>query len=553
MSTGTKRVPLEGSTKEKPKNAEVVGPPPAVEFQVTVMVRRMKALPTPDTYEQARLSDRKKVSRQEHAAQYGADSADIARVEEFARENGLRVVRSNAAQRSVVLAGTPDAFDKAFEVHLKTYKTPTHTFRGREGDICIPENLRDVITSVTGLDNRPFARPHVRVRKQAPLVVGVAHGAATAAAAEIPKGFAPNQIATLYNFPTGLTGKGQTIAILELGGGFRQEELDKYFTSIGVKSPSVAAASFAGGGTNNPGTDALDPQNADVEVMLDIQVVGAVAPDAKIVVYFGTDASDRSFLAVMNAIIHDTVNQPDIVSISWGGPEDAATVQFRREFDQLLQSAAHMNITVCAASGDNGSADFRPDDTNWDGGAHVDFPASSPNILACGGTQISVSNSHITGEVAWHDGQNDGTGGGVSRKFSLPTYQKTAGVPDAANPAGPVKRGVPDVAGDAAPRSGYRVLCDGQSFPDPSQNLPPVGGTSAVAPLWAGLSALLNEGLGHPIGFPNALLYKLAGTGAFNDVVSGNNGDYKTTKGWDPCTGLGSPNGSKLLQALKAS
>jgi len=553
MSAGPKRVRLEGSTREKAKNAEVVGVPRAEEFEVTVMVRRKKELPAPETYAAIKASERERVSCEEHAAEYGASADDIAKVEAFARENGLRVVRSSAAERSVVLAGTPDAFNKAFDVSLKTYKTATQTYRGREGDISIPENLRGVITSVTGLDNRPFARPHFRVHRGALRAVGAAHGAAaTAHAVNIPEGFAPNQIAALYNFPSGLTGKGQTVAILELGGGFRSEELNTYFRSIGVTPPKVTAGSYPGGGTNSPGTDALDPQNPDVEVMLDIQVVGAVAPDANIVVYFAPDASDNSFLGVMNAIIHDTVNRPDIVSISWGGPEDEGTAQFRKEFDQMLQSAAHMNITVCAASGDNGSADFRANDPNWDGRAHVDFPASSPNIVACGGTQITVAGNQITGEVVWHDGQNDGTGGGVSREFRLPPYQKGVGVPDAVNPTGPIKRGVPDVSGDAAPGSGYRVLCDGQAFPDPAKNLPPVGGTSAVAPLWAGLTALLNEGLGHPMGLPNALLYKLVGTAAFNDVTSGNNGDYQAKAGWNPCTGLGSPNGAKLLQALTA-
>jgi kumamolisin len=287
--------------------------------------------------------------------------------------------------------------------------------------------------------------------------------------------------------------------------------------------------------------------------MLDIQVAGAVAPAAKIVVYFAPDATDQSFLAVMNAIVHDAVNRPNIVSISWGGPEDEGTDQFRNEFDRILQSAAQMGITVCAASGDNGSADFGAGDANWDGHAHVDFPASSPHILACGGTQITASNNRITNEVVWHDAPNDGSGGGVSRKFPLPDYQKNSGINQPAiDPADPAQRGVPDVAGNAAPASGYQILCDGQSFPDAAQGIPPVGGTSAVAPLWAGLIALLNQGLGKPAGFVNVQLYNLGGTSAFNDIVTGNNGDYQAQKGWDPCTGLGSPNGANLLQALKA-
>jgi kumamolisin len=292
-----------------------------------------------------------------------------------------------------------------------------------------------------------------------------------------------------------------------------------------------------------------------VEVMLDIEVAGAIAPGAKFVVYFAPDATDQSFLNVMSAILNDTVNKADIVSISWGGPEDAATDQFRNEFDQLLQSAAHLGVTVCVAAGDNGSADFAADDPNWDGKAHVDFPASDPFVLACGGTQLTASGGAISKEVVWHDAANDGTGGGVSRVFATPSYQQNAGVPPAADPVGPVMRGVPDVAGDAAPGSGYRIVCDGTNFPDPAQGLPPVGGTSAVAPLWAGLTARLNQGLrqqgvNKPVGFLNPLLYAAPAKATFRDITQGNNGDYKAGGGWDACTGLGTPDGQKLLAAL---
>jgi hypothetical protein len=204
------------------------------------------------------------------------------------------------------------------------------------------------------------------------------------------------------------------------------------------------------------------------------------------------------------------------------------------------------------AAGDAGSADYPFHDPRrpWDGHAHVDYPASDPLCLGCGGTLLQPTPTGVS-EVVWHPGQNDGTGGGVSRVFPLPDYQVSAGVPTAANPIGPIMRGVPDVAGDASQESGYHVLCDGQFFPDPANQVPPVGGTSAVAPLWAGLIALLNQGLGRRLGFVNPQLYALSASGAFRDITSGNNGDYQAGAGWDACTGLGTPDGQKLLAALQ--
>jgi kumamolisin len=552
MNAGQKQTKLAGSTKHRLPNAQVVGEVPSAEFHITVTVRRRNELPSLEAQSKQKPGERTYMTREEHAERHGADPADIAKVEAFARENGLRVTDRNPAQRTVTLSGAAPAYSKAFGVDLKMYKSGEVSYRGREGDILIPENLQGIVTSVTGLDNRPFAKPHYRIRRGTARAASVGATAdRSTASASIPAGFTPPQLASLYNFPKNLDGTGQTIAILELGGGFHPAELTTYFQNLGIATPpSVTAATYTNGGTNSPGTNALDPNNPDVEVMLDIEVSGSIAPGAKIVVYFAPDTTDQSFLGVMNAILTDTVNKPNIVSISWGGPEDEATAQFRNEFDQLLQSAASLGLTVCVAAGDNGSADLAADDPNWDGKAHVDFPASDPFVLACGGTQLTASSTAITEEVVWDDGKNDGTGGGVSRFFALPSYQQNAGVPPAADPAGPVMRGVPDVAGDAAPASGYRIICDGTSFPDPSEGIPPVGGTSAVAPLWAGLLARINQGLGKPVGFINPLLYAAPEDGTFRDITSGNNGDYKASKGWDACTGLGTPNGQSLLQSL---
>ncbi|MEJ1230682.1 MAG: S53 family peptidase [Galbitalea sp.] len=224
------------------------------------------------------------------------------------------------------------------------------------------------------------------------------------------------------------------------------------------------------------------------------------------------------------------------MSISWGQSEDEWTAQARTALDDALLDASALGVTVTAAAGDNGSADG-----SADGKSHADFPASSPHALACGGTSLRAEGTTITAESVWNDGSDGGaTGGGVSDVFALPSWQESAGVPAAKKPGG---RGVPDVAGNADPETGYQVLVDGERAV--------YGGTSAVAPLWAALVARLAQGLGSPLGLLQPRLYGL-GDG-FHDITRGDNGGYSAAKGWDPCTGLGTPDGAALLDALKNS
>jgi kumamolisin len=208
------------------------------------------------------------------------------------------------------------------------------------------------------------------------------------------------------------------------------------------------------------------------------------------------------------------------------------------QFDQAFQSAAMLGITVCCASGDNGSSDGVNDRR-----AHVDFPASSPHVVACGGTRVEVKDGAISSEVVWNAGATGGaTGGGISDVFPPPSWQSKAKVPPSANPGHRQGRGVPDVAADADPATGYQVRVDGTDAV--------FGGTSAVAPLLAALVARINQGLGTSTGFLNSVFYGASGRTAFHDITKGANGAYRAAKGWDPCTGLGSPDGTKLLKLL---
>lgn len=460
------------------------------------------------------------VAHEMFAERYGASVSDAALVERFAHEYQLIVTDISLRKRQVLLAGTVAAFQQAFNTDLHQYKGQSgQQFRGRTGVLSIPEELSGVVIAILGLDSRTVAKPHYRVRPR------------QAAAAT---SFNPPQVAALYNYPTGLDGSGQTIGIIELGGGYSTSDLQTYFSGLGVKEPNVTAVSVDGG-TNSPGSD------ADAEVMLDIEVAGSIAPGANIAVYFAPN-TDQGFIDAVTNAVHDTTRKPSVVSISWGGPEDSWTQQSQTALNAALQDAATLGVTVTVACGDSGSSDGA-----GDGKLHVDFPAASPYALACGGTTLKASGNKITSEVVWNEtASNEGaTGGGVSNVFPLPSYQSSAGVP--ANPeTNFVGRGTPDVAGNADPTTGYNVRVDGQDTV--------VGGTSAVAPLWAGLIALLNQKLGAPVGYLNPKLYPL-GESPFHDITSGNNDDsglgyYSASPGWDPCTGLGSPDGTSIANAL---
>ncbi len=365
--------------------------------------------------------------------------------------------------------------------------------------------------------------------------------------------FTAPQVARLYNFPAGRDGTGQCVAIVELndfdqqgnitGTGFSSKDLNAYFKSLGLPTPQITAVGVDGG-ANMPGPD----PNADGEVMLDVEVAGAVAPRANIAVYFAPN-TDSGFIDAISFALHDNVRKPSVISISWGGPEDSWTQQALTAFDQVLQDAAALGVAVCCSSGDDGSSDIR-DPQERDGHPHVDFPAASPFALACGGTKLLGTGTTITSEIVWNEG-NGATGGGVSNVFPRPVYQSKSKVPK--SPKGKVGRGVPDVAGDADPATGYQVRLVGG-------HRGVIGGTSAVAPLWAGLIALINQDLANlgkpPVGFINPLVYKEPGsTGAFHDIVQGDNdieglGKYKARKRWDACTGLGTPDGTMLMASL---
>jgi kumamolisin len=540
MPNTPKRHTIPGTERTPMADAKPVGEvSPQERIEVSVQLRAkvaMQSLADTGTMADRPPAQRQYLSRDEYASTHGADPKDIEKVAAFAKAHQLAVVATDAARRTVVLSGTAAALGAAFGATLHQFEFSGGTYRGRTGSLSVPEELAGVVEGVFGLDNRPQATPHFQVRgSDKPAIahaVSAAMNAPPAKAEAASASFTPTRLAKLYDFPEGLDGSGQCIGIIELGGGFKPADIKTYFAGLKLPAPKVKAISVDGG-TNHP----TNASSADGEVMLDIEVAAAIAPKATIAVYFAPN-TNKGFLDAITTAVHDNVNKPSVISISWGSAESNWTAQAMTQFDQAFQAAAAMGVTICVAAGDSGSAD-----SVTDGAPHVDFPASSPYALGCGGTKLAASTTAITSETVWNENPtSSATGGGVSGFFALPSYQKNAKVPPVAKTT-KTGRGVPDVAGDADPNSGYQVRVDGQDFV--------IGGTSAVAPLWAGLIALMNQKLGKPVGFLNPLIYgSLAGKGLFNDIVKGNNGSYSAAKGWDPCTGWGSPNGAKLLAAL---
>ncbi len=468
------------------------------------------------------------VLRRRAPAPAGADPEDVTLVQSTLTDLGLRVTSVDPASRRMRVAGTVEQLQTAFGTTLEDVESEHPgsgarvAHRHRTGPLTVPAVLDGVVQAVLGLDDRPQARAHI----------------VAADPKAVRTSYTPVEVGALYKFPAGADGTGQTLAIVELGGGFDRADLDAYFSALGIPTPSVTAVGVDGASN----VSGQDPNGADGEVLLDIEVAGAVAPQAKVMVYFAPN-TDAGFLDAIADASHATAT-PTAISISWGASEDSWTAQARIALDNAIADAVALGVTVTAAAGDSGSSDS----PSGASAAHVDFPASSPNALACGGTTLHAGAGAITSETVWNDGPSGGaTGGGVSDVFALPRWQTDVGVPARAGDSATRGRGVPDVAGNADPRTGYRVRVDGTDTV--------IGGTSAVAPLWGALVCLLSHVANRKLGLLQQVLYAGVQAGAaapgFRDITDGDNGAYQAAQGWDPCTGLGSPDGTALLALLR--
>ncbi len=535
-----KFVELRNSIHPLPVGSKAVRPTnPRQWLTLTLAVRPAKPLPDLSALNMVKPAKRTYLTREQLAQDYGSDPASVARIEAFAKAHNLVVTADHRASARICLGGTVADLSAAFGVKLFDYVNPgLGGFHARTGPIEVPAALADDIVAVFGFNNHRMLRRKSHKTNQVPDLSSKARS-----------WFIPSELGPIYNFPK-VDASSQCIGLLEFGGGVETDAITSYFSQIGLPAPTVTVVPVGGVSTN----PAADPDSTG-EVMLDIDVAGALGGGAKLAVYFST-FDEKGLVDCLSAVINDATNDPSVVSISWGWAEnqpfnssgivwsEAAIAACNQSF----LAAAQLGITVCVSTGDDGA-----EAQIQDGRAHVNFPATSEYVLAVGGTTLHVSKNSSgatnTTEVVWNDGPDSGTGGGVSDVSAVPAWQQGI-VPPSINPGHFAGRAIPDVAADADPATGYLT----QSIGKPQV----VGGTSASAPLWASLIALINAGSGARSGNFNALLYsKIGPANTLNDITVGNNdtdgllnGQYTAGPGWDACTGWGTPFGTKLQEAL---
>jgi len=518
------------------------------------------------------------ISRTDYENRYAASAEDIALVRETLERYGLTVEDASALTRSMRVSGTAEQMEEAFHPGMAIYRNEEQgDFRGREGALQIPNALQGIVTGVFGFDQRRVAR-RVGVPATAPAQEepaeeepGQEGGPGQEEAAQEPAeeepaqepaaGLSPGELEQRYNFPSG-NATGQKIAIVEFGGSYSEQDLSAFCEQHGLQlvKPTIVGKPLT------PQEIAQLPQkareaeeDASGEVMMDIEIVTALCQGAEIFVYF-TSFEQKGWIDVLNQLISAQPASVPVASISWGiweptGENDEEMSEAAlQEINQRLQAAAHLGITVCAASGDDGSGD-----QVQDGDFHVNFPSSSPFVLSVGGTMLTKQANEVVWRVppGHRNGEGGGaTGGGVSVVFERPAWQTVQVESLNKRKKDFDGRVLPDIAALAGP-PGYDLVIAGKREPN--------GGTSAATPLWASLIARMLAN-GKPTNgqtFLAPLLYEPGAAGkprgevGCTDIVKGNNASepqpnkgYEAGPGYDAASGWGVPNGQQLLAAL---
>lgn len=534
--TGQK-IELAGSNRVEPEGAVYVGDvDPEQPIVITVYLKRR----TPDKFQPGSAGDlarlAKPVTRRALAAQRRRTHAHAAeRIQTTAKKFGVTVLDIDLVGRTVTLQASARLMTQIFGATLRIYDDGKHRFRARVGQLTIPKEIAPWTRAILGFDQRPMeTRPVGRLRALVGDVVSAG-------------GLWPTEIAALYGIPLDHDVSKVCVGIIALGGGYLDSDLKQALQKMGRDAPVVVDKSVVVADPSLPPDDPPAPVNdfgggtpADQEIALDLQIVASLLPKARIVVYFAGN-STQNLVGAINKAIFDDVNRPQVLSVSWGSAEKFWSESARDAMQGVLADAQRLNVTVLFAAGDELATGGLSD-----GKAHVWFPASSPYALGCGGTLPTpgANGAGVSAETVWNEGRA-GTGGGISDCFPVPEYQSKLSLPPSIND-GAVRRGVPDIAAAAASSPGYRIVFNGAEVVK--------DGTSAAAPLWAGLIAIANAQRGTPVGFLNSTLY--ANPSWFRAITTGDNKvggkGYDAGPGWNACTGLGVPKGADIVAALAA-
>lgn len=474
---------------------------------------------------------------EEFKQQYGPTDATVANVKDYLKSKGFKVENVSSNNAFITVSGKIGQMEDAFGVTINNYKNSKgETYYSNDQAPSVPAEFSGVITDVEGLNNE--ARyTHPKIRKPSKLVKNKAAAAKPNVGSGPSGGYTPNELKGAYDVnplaSAGYTGSGQTVAVMELDG-YKSSNITSYDNYYGLASPA-------------PQNVYIDSYNGaagqgEVEVELDIEVINAIAPKAQVMVYEGPNTS-QGLIDTYQKIADD--NKAKSISVSWGIGEQHEASSTMTSLDTIFKQYAAQGQSIFAASGDSGAYDS--------GGStlEVDSPANDPYVTGVGGTHLNLSGSSYSSELVWSNSSNSsGGGGGISEVYSMPSFQSGPGVQNSYSNG---KREVPDVSADADPNTGYSIYSQG--------SWTVVGGTSAAAPLWAGIAALNNQyaaanGKGN-LGQANPTLYKMFNTSqtysAFHDVTSGNNLYYPATSGYDMASGIGTPDAYNIIRDINGA
>lgn len=515
-------IPATGLRSRRPRAADCL-------VRINIYLQYRQSIPI-ERYCLPHPCDREYLTREEFRSLYSPPNASWDAVRSFASEYSLEIVDEHIYSGRLTIEGCVADCNRAFGIAIEERTDDRGTYVSYSGAIQIPAELEGVVCAITGIDNsdrevHQLANP-------------------TLTSSETGKCWFPREVAEFYNFPDN-DGAGETIGILQLGGGYDPKDIETYFSMQGLATPEIEYIPEA---QYIDTTDVPPEERAyAVECAADLQIAGGIAPGASYVICFSESGHD-DILKGIYSLLFESKKLPTVISVSYAIAEELVQGQVINLFQRAAKTAAALGVTICVASGDGGSA-TRDYAKIWPPGInpHVNYPANSPYVLACGGTSLHAANGRIFAETVWNNGFQSvsATGGGVSTRTQLPIYQTWAGVPARAGNGAQTGRGIPDVAADADPLTAYKLVLGHKVV----QNM---GGTSCAAPLWAALIALINQRLRAKCGVIHPWLYALANTPAFRSIVLGYNGAYWAQPHWDACTGLGTPNGIELLRALAA-